>query len=109
MSEQAADNLISVPVELVSWVNQFVGGPGTGSQVVEARVKPGDSVRQALQQVSRSHPELHKALWDEENRNEIGPHIEVIVNDAILGVGHDLDSPLKEKDHITLTGQYIGG
>lgn len=100
---------ITVHVEAVSWVNQFVGGSGTGTVELSEQARPGDSVRTVLKQLSRRHPKLHESLWDEENRNELGPHIEVIVNDAVLGVAHDLDSPLQEGDRILLAGQYIGG
>jgi hypothetical protein len=34
---------------------------------------------------------------------------EVLVNDAVLGVGHTLDSPLRPDDRITLLGQFMGG
>ncbi|MBI3076675.1 MAG: MoaD/ThiS family protein, partial [Deltaproteobacteria bacterium] len=40
---------------------------------------------------------------------ELGEHIEVLVNDAVLGVAHALDSPLQDGDRITLLGQYLGG
>ena len=36
-------------------------------------------------------------------------HIEVVINDAVLGVTHELDSPLKQGDRITLLGQFMGG
>jgi len=33
----------------------------------------------------------------------------VLVNDAVLGVEHDLDSPLKAGDRVTLLAQFMGG
>jgi hypothetical protein len=33
----------------------------------------------------------------------------VIVNDAVLGIDHTLDSRLRPGDRITLVGQYLGG
>jgi hypothetical protein len=33
----------------------------------------------------------------------------VLVNDAVLGVTHELDSPLKPGDRLTLLGQFMGG
>jgi len=100
---------ITVHVELISWVNQFVGGPGTGATRFEEQVQPGDTVRGVLNRVSGRHPKLKASLWDENDRRMIGPHIEIIVNDAILGVAHELDSPLEDGDLITLAGQYVGG
>jgi hypothetical protein len=32
-----------------------------------------------------------------------------MVNDAVLGVSHTLDTPLQVNDRITLLGQYMGG
>ncbi|HET7875363.1 MAG TPA: MoaD/ThiS family protein, partial [Methylomirabilota bacterium] len=51
-------------------------------------------------------PELRAALW---HGDALGEHIEVLVNDAVLGISHELDSPLAPGDRITLLGQYMGG
>jgi hypothetical protein len=32
-----------------------------------------------------------------------------MVNDAVLGVSHELDSPVKANDRISLVGAYLGG
>ena len=40
---------------------------------------------------------------------ELGEHIEVLVNDAVLGVAHDLDSRLDGGERIILLGQFMGG
>ena len=100
---------ITVTVDFISWVNQFVGGGGTGTTEFAERVRPGDTVRTVLMQLSERFPPLKAALWDENDRRQLGPHIEIIVNDAILGVEHELDSSLQDGDRITLAGQYIGG
>jgi molybdopterin converting factor small subunit len=98
-----------VPVELLSWVNRLAGGPGLGELVFEEEVKPGTTVRAVLRQVTARHPELERALWDPARPRELGDNIEVMVNQAVLGVGHDLDSELCPGDRITLLGQYMGG
>jgi molybdopterin converting factor small subunit len=100
---------IRVRVEVLSWVNQYVGGPGTGEVVLTEDAKPGTTVRQLLRQVTDRHPALGRALWDAGGSREIGDNIEVMVNDAVLGVSHDLDSELADGDRIMLLGQYIGG
>jgi hypothetical protein len=61
-----------------------------------------------LHGVSRRFPALHNALWDRRT-GELGEHIEVLVNDAVLGVTHSLDSEVLDGDRITLIGQYVGG
>ena len=35
--------------------------------------------------------------------------IEVLVNDAVLGIQHELDSPLAAGDRIALLAQFMGG
>jgi len=97
-----------VTIELVSWVNQFVGGTGSGSVELQAPAHPGETIRNLLHRVSESHPRLREALWDPDT-GELGPHIEIIVNEALLGIEHELDSPLRTGDRLTLIGQYIGG
>ena len=100
---------ITVRVDFISWVNQFVGGSGTGATEFDEQVSPGETVRGVLNRLSERHPKLKASLWDENDRRQIGPHIEIIVNDAVLGVAHELDSRLEEGDRITLAGQYVGG
>jgi molybdopterin converting factor small subunit len=96
----------TVSVEVVSWVTKFVGGDGSGRRLFEEPLADGRTVRDVLAAVSARFPELAAALW---NGREIGEHIEVLVNDAVLGVSHELDSPLRPGDRITLLGQYMGG
>lgn len=65
-------------------------------------------MRTVLQRLSSRFPQLEAALWDPQSR-ELGEHIEVLVNDAVLGVTHTLDSEVQDGDRITLLGQYMGG
>jgi molybdopterin converting factor small subunit len=96
----------TVPVEIVSWVTKFIGGDGTGRRILEEPLPAGATVRSVLRAVSERHPELRAALW---HGSDLGEHIEVLVNDAVLGIAHHLDSPLGPGDRITLLGQYMGG
>ncbi len=96
----------TVPVEVVSWVTKFVGGDGTGRRVFDEPVAPGASLRSVLEGLSARYPELKAALW---HGGELGEHIEVLVNDAVLGITHTLDSPIKPGDRIALLGQFMGG
>ena len=68
----------------------------------------GDTVRAVLRRFSRRFPELDAALWNPD-RTDLGEPIEVVVNDAVLGVHHSLDTPLEGGEHITLLGQFMGG
>ncbi len=105
----AAPPTITVAIEVVSWVNRFVGGPGTGEVRLEETVPRGATVRDVLRRAGERFPELGRALWDPGQPRELGDNIEVLVNNAVLGVSHDLDTPLLDGERITLLGQYMGG
>ena len=96
----------TIPVEVISWVTKFVGGDGSGRRVFQEPWTPGSTVRSVLADLSTRFPDLQHALW---SGKDLGEHIEVLVNDAVLGIDYDLDSPLKPTDHIALIGQYMGG
>ena len=96
----------TVPVEVVSWITKFIGGDGAGRRVFDEPVAPGATLRSVLEGLSARYPELKAALW---HGRELGEHIEVLVNDAVLGITHTLDSPIKPDDRIALLGQFMGG
>jgi molybdopterin converting factor small subunit len=97
-----------VEIEVVAWVTKFVGGDGSSRKVYHEAMHPDDTVRTVLRRLSQRFPELHKALWDAQS-GDLGEHIEVLVNDAVLGIHHTLDSPTQAGDTIALIGQYLGG
>ena len=97
-----------VRVEVVAWVTKFVGGDGSRRAVFDDVAKPGESLRAVLRRLSARFPQLDEALWDRQS-GELGEHIEVLVNDAILGVERTLDGEVQDGDRITLLGQYMGG
>jgi molybdopterin converting factor small subunit len=97
-----------VQIDTVAWVTRFVGGNGSDRVSFELPIEPGDTVRIVLRRLSKRFPQLQYALWDPES-GELGEHIEVVVNGAILGVRQGLDSDLKDGDRILLFGQYMGG
>jgi hypothetical protein len=96
----------TIPVEVVAWVTKFVGGNGSQRRVFAEPLPPGATVRSVLRGLSTRFPELQQALW---NGDELGEHIEVLVNDAVLGVAHGLDSEVTPVDQISLVGAYLGG
>jgi molybdopterin converting factor small subunit len=95
-------------VEVTTWVTKLVGGDGTGRRLFEEPFAAGETVGDVLRRCSARFPELDAALWAP-GRRSLGESIEVIVNDAVLGVAHELDSPLADGDRITLLGQFMGG
>ena len=100
--------ILHVSVEAVAWVTQFVGGDGTRRKIFDEAVPPGATVRSILADLSDRFPRLREVLW-ERSGGDLGEHIEVLVNDAVLGLSHTLDSEVREGDRITLLGQYTGG
>jgi sulfur-carrier protein len=97
-----------IQIAAVAWVTRFVGGNGSDRISFELAIEPGDTVRTVLRRLSERFPQLQYALWDAES-GELGEHIEVVVNGAVLGVRHSLDSGLQDGDRILLFGQYMGG
>ena len=97
-----------VCVEFIAWATIFVGGDGSERVVLEEEIGPGETLRTVLKRLSARHPDLNRALWAE-GSEELGEHIEVAVNDSLLGVRHHLDSEIKDGDAILLMGQYMGG
>ena len=98
----------TVTVEVTTWVSKYVGGDGSGPRAFEEPITPGEKLGDLLQRYSMRFPELDAALWDA-TRTALGEHIEVLVNDAVLGVSHDLATPLEGGERITLLGQFMGG
>lgn len=96
----------SVPVELVGWPTRFVGGDGGTRRVFEEPLAAGATVRSVLRGLTARYPDLAEALW---LGGELGEHIEVLVNDAVLGIDHELDSPVAAGDRIALLAQFMGG
>jgi len=93
----------TIPVEVLAWVTKFVGGNGSQRRMFDEPLPPDATVRSVLRGLSARFPELQQALW---NGNDLAEHVEVLVNDAVLGVSHELDSPVKAGDHISLVGAY---
>jgi hypothetical protein len=87
-------------------VTRFIGGNGTGRRVFDEPLTEPGTVRSVLRGLTARFPELAAALW---HGDDLGEHIEVLVNDAVLGIDHTIDSRLGPRDRITLIGQYLGG
>ena len=108
MSHLAHTDTKAVTVEVTAWVTRLVGGDGTGRRLFDEPLRDGDTVADVLRRFSARFPELDAALWLS-GRRELGEHLEVLVDDAALGVSHDLGSLLKGGEQITLLGQFMGG
>lgn len=98
--------MTTVPVEIVGWPTRFVGGDGATRRLFEEPLAEGATVRSVLRGLSARYPDLAEALW---HGADLGEHIEVLVNDAVLGIAHTLDSPLQPGDRVLLLAQFMGG
>ena len=98
----------ALEVEVVAWITKFVGGDGSTRKVFHVPLRGDDTVRTVLRRLSGRFPQLHKALWDPAT-GDLAEHVEVLVNDAVLDLGHSLDSAVDRNDKIALIGQYLGG
>ena len=102
----ASPDVRTVAVECAGWVTRFIGGNGAGRRIFDEPLAEPATVRSVLRGLTDRYPELAEALW---HGNDLGEHIEVLVNDAVLGIDHTIDSRLGPRDQITLIGQYLGG
>ncbi len=103
-----SEEKLRVTIEFIAWATVFIGGDGSDRKIIHEEADPGDTVRLVLKRLSSRHRELDQALWDR-GSDELSEHLEIAVNDAILGVHHTLDSEVKDGDNILLMGQYMGG
>ncbi len=99
---------MTIVIETISYINDMVDRAGQSHAEFREPAGAGDTIRTVLRRFAGRHAKLKEALWDADT-GEMGPHVEVIVNDAILDIHHTLDSFVTDGDHIILTGQYIGG
>lgn len=103
-----ADTPSRAHIEITTWVTKHAGGDGTGSKLFDEPIGRGDTPRTVLRRFTARFPALDAALWSPDH-SELGSHIEVLVNDEVLGVTYELDTPLLGGERITLLGQFMGG
>ena len=108
MPGEAQPKATRAQIEVTTWVTKQVGGDGTGSRLFDEDIRRGDTPRALLRRFTTRFPELDSALWSPDH-SELGSHIEVLVNDEVLGVTYELDTPLIGEERITLLGQFMGG
>lgn len=107
-NNRMTDGVFQVRVELLAWATMFVGGDGSDHKYVTVDARPGDTVRSVLKRLSARYPDLDKALWHE-GTDVLSEHLELAVNDALLGIQHTLESDVRPGDKILIMGQFTGG
>ena len=97
----------SVTVEAVSWVTRFTGGDGTGRLLFPEPLRPGDTPLTVLRRVGDRLPELAAVLWGE--GGALTEHVQLMLNDALIGPDEAAATVLEPGDVVSLLGQYMGG
>jgi molybdopterin converting factor small subunit len=104
---EGPDGQGEITVEVLTWVNRLVGGPGSGTVVEHEALQPNDTVESTLRRFSARHPALHAQLW--ERNGAITENLHIMVNHKMIGDTHTLRSRLQAGDTISLLGQFSGG
>jgi len=104
--KETSPSTFTVAVEVNAWVNSLVGGPMSGATEFQEPATTGDTIEDVLRRLSARFPKLNQTLWE---GGQLGPHLELIVNDTILGVDYQVDSPVDANTRIMITGQFVGG
>ncbi|MBF8267154.1 MAG: hypothetical protein HW388_662 [Dehalococcoidia bacterium] len=97
-----------VRIEVTSWLTRYVGGDGSGRVYFDQEFAPGESLKAVLHRFGQRLPELDRVLWDPES-GDLWEYVEIIVNDAFLGINHTMDSEVRDGDRITLMEAFEGG
>ena len=97
-----------VQIEVFAWLTRYVGGDGGGRMFFAEEFVAGESLQTVVRRMTRRFPDLDHVLWDAEN-GQLGASVEIIVNDAFLGISHTLNSEVKDGDMITLLPAWDGG
>lgn len=98
----------TVEVEVVPWLTRFFGTDNGRRIKLQRDLRPGETVEAFLRRLGQDYPELGQALWDPQT-GELGEHIEIVINDAVLGIDQQVDTPLRPGERVTLVPAYIGG
>ena len=97
-----------ITVELLPWLPRLVGQPEGRAARLELDYVEGETVAGFLARLSAAYPQLGADLWDAQ-RGALRMPIEVAVNGSVLGIHHQLHSPLAPGDEVLLLPQYQGG
>lgn len=112
MAEQQGETVTAVnqqvKIEVSAWLTRYVGGNGGGRMFFTEEFTADENLQTVVRRFTQRFPDLDRVLWDTES-GQIGASVEIIVNDAFLGISHTLDSQVKDGDMITLLPAWDGG
>ena len=97
-----------VSIEVFAWLTRYVGGMGGGRMFFTEEFATGDDIKTVVRKLTRRFPDLDQILWDSES-GQIGASVEIIINDAFLGITHTITSEVRDGDMITLLPAWDGG
>lgn len=78
-----------------------------GTKMMNVKVKPTTTIREVLLEVTRRYPVLEKFIW--KSPGEITDVVHVFVNGENIRHLTELDTPLKEEDHVDIFPPLVGG
>ncbi len=81
----------------------LIGGCFGNSSILGGHSSKADSYH-----LSAQHPDLDKTTWHE-GTDALSEHLEIAVNNALLGIHHTLESEVKAGDKIILMGSSWEG
>ena len=90
-----------IQIEVLGWLTSYVGGDGGGIKYLEAEFSRGETLRAAVFRLSLRYPALHQRMWDSKS-GQVGPNLDILLNDAYLGITRSLDSEIQDGDKITM-------
>ncbi|MBI4363136.1 MAG: MoaD/ThiS family protein [Euryarchaeota archaeon] len=82
-------------------------GEALGRPEVEMDIPEGATLRALLEEAIRRHPGLRGMLFDE--KGELRPAINVMLNGDQVEYGEGLDTPLSEGDEVAIFPPVAGG
>jgi molybdopterin converting factor small subunit len=107
-SEPGTQNSKPITVELLPWLPRLIGQDEGRKTVLTITAIKDETVGQFLARLSTDYPDLGADLWDAA-KGELRMPIEVAINGSVLGIHHQLSSPLQPGDELILLPQYQGG
>ena len=96
-------------IEVTTWVTKHVGGDGTGSKLFDEPIAPRRHAAQRPAPLLRAASPSSTPPSGAPTTPSSARTSRSLVNDAVLGVTYDLDTPLTGGERITLLGQFMGG
>lgn len=98
----------TVRLEIVPWLTEEFGQRGTGRLVLEEPIEGPMRLGDYLASLAGRHPAIGAALVDLDAR-ELFEHVNVVLNDVLVGSHAVLDEPVQAGDSVVFLPAFSGG